>query len=136
MFVEDDVVPPLDAIDRLRAELFPTDCAGVSGAVHSRYADRWIAHYITQTNPLAMEPAVTPDSSEHAIQPIHCVGFGCLLIRSAALRDIVFRPHPEPGSHYSGSDFAMCRDLHRLGWNFKIRWDVRCRHYGKDGSYV
>ena len=136
-FLEDDVEPRLDAIAALRNQLWPGDVAGVSGVVKGRFHKEALAYRITSTQPLHMERVVRPaDGDPHRVESIHATGFGCLLMRTAALRNIVFRPLPEDGQRWLGTDFAMCRDLHRQGWTFKMHWDAVCRHHQADGTWL
>jgi len=132
LIVEDDVEPPLDAVEQLRGELWPREIAGVSGVVRSRWSRQPIAYDIESLSPLKL---VRVDVGA-TVRPIGAVGFGCLLIRAAALRQIVPRPAPEYDGRNLGTDYAICRDLAALGWRLKLHGGVVCRHYSPDGSCV
>lgn len=134
LLVEDDVVPPLDAVEKLRLKMNQASVAAVSGVVRSRFAQKCIAYQFTRTQPLEIQH-VSPSDTNHD-PSIHGAGFGCLLIRAAALRQNVFRPWAESKHRYPGTDYALFRDLHLQGWTANICWDVECKHYSLNGQWL
>ena len=141
LIVEDDVVPPLDAIEKLRHSLHPAEVAAVSGTVRSRFAKRPIALKIKTLLPFVLTDMVRPTNG--GVERADAVGFGCLLARVPALQETVFRPWPEAicqppnqKKRYLGTDYAMCRDWALRGMKINLAWQVDCKHYSADGTWL
>jgi hypothetical protein len=65
------------------------------------------------------------------LQVIGGCGFGCILIRRAALAGDTFAfgfREPEDFDH------AFCNRVTRKGWTIKIDWSQICLHHGSHGS--
>jgi hypothetical protein len=113
LVVEDDVTPPLDVIARLSAG-FDGRTASVSGVYRSRYQPVYVAW---RPNGEAFV-----DAGE-GVQEVGGNGWGCVLLRSSVVRDIVL--------HHGGrGDFDpnFYESVRGLGLLAKVDWSVRCRH--------
>lgn len=117
MIVEDDVLPPDDAIERLLRG-FDTATVSVSGAYRSRYQPSYVAW--------------RPDGLSYAqrgtgVETVGGNGFGCVMLRSSVLRGTVLH-------HGGNGDFDpnFYREL-PAGSVAKIDWSVLCDHAGIAG---
>lgn len=121
--VEDDVIPPIDAISDLMDGMDETTAA-VSGAVRSRYHQHFIAWH-RYGHPIT-EPG-------EAIERVLGTGFGCLLLRSSVWREIGIS-HREPYPDFDPNFFyGLSKTNH---WQAKINWSVACDHLHADGTPV
>lgn len=112
--VEDDVIPPNDAAERMMRS-FCQNTLSVSGVVPHRYEDGAIAW----SGPIEM--GLLKDGS--GVQQIDGNGFGCVIIRGSAFRDMVFSDsatHPD-----FDRDFYCRKNPDQI---VKLDWDVRCEH--------
>lgn len=121
--VEDDVIPPVDAIAKLMSGMDETTAA-VSGAVRSRYHQHFIAWH-RYGHPIT-EPG-------DGIERVLGTGFGCLLLRSSVWREIGIS-HREPYADFDPNFFyGLSKTNH---WQAKINWSVVCDHLHADGTPV
>lgn len=115
-WLEDDVLPPHDAIDRLLQSM-DRDVACVSGVVVSRFGENvigWDAGFRARTE------------RNHGVERIHGTGFGCLLIRRSVLQQ-----HPlHAGGRTHNYDQEFAADLQPTGLRWLIDWSVLCDHAG------
>lgn len=116
-FLEDDVVPPLDAYPRLLRLLTP-EISSVSGLY-------WHRH---EHNPICWnwvgDDAVFPPIQE-GVRQIGGNGFGCLVIHGDLLR----RTHFRCGPTWQNYDYYFYRDLRDRCETALLDWDCVCRHY-------
>jgi hypothetical protein len=127
-FVEDDVIPPADALEQLARAAFGGDTIEpvVAGWYRSRHGTD--PHIIANRRDHAgrMRPVT---EIGRGLNPVDLTGTGCLL---------VYKPlasHPF-ASHWNGvaaHDFAWCSQLSRP---VQIVGEVECRHYKTAGAYV
>jgi hypothetical protein len=130
LFLEDDVLPPVDAYARL-VQHFGDRTLCVSGVVngrHERYrrgapiAWRWRADG-------AREDLVR----SAGVEPVGGTGFGCLAMRGDYLRGQVFRSGPP----LNDFDFNFFHDATIGGGREAlIDWDCVCRHYDGPDSWI
>lgn len=114
-WLEDDILPPVDAIARL-ARSMDAHVAAVSGAVPSRFEPRVIA-WRTPT-------LETIRAYGDGVERIHGSGFGCLLVRRSFLQ-----AHPLHAGGCSGNyDQEIAFDAARDGLEWRIDWSVQCAH--------
>lgn len=118
LIVEDDVLPPVDAVERLLWS-FDQDTVSVSGAYRSRYQAGYVA-WDRQCRVLT-EPG-------NGLQVVGGTGFGCVLLRASVFRETVLHHGGERGD-FDPNFFA---DIDR-GWVAKLDWSVRCDHAGIAG---
>jgi glycosyltransferase involved in cell wall biosynthesis len=108
--VEDDILPPLDALDRLFDAMAP-DVAAVSGAYRGRFAF-----------PFCFAPEKTAWGVGR--EPVDACGFGCLLLRRSAWQQSVLHC----GGRTDWYDFNFGYRMRELGWRLIADWEVRCLH--------
>jgi len=138
-FVEDDVLPPIDALVSLNTALIGDGQprAAAAGAYRNRHVpERLIAHQVDaagRTQPLLSLPA-GPTS-------VNLVGTGCLALFRPLCGETRFSPfwtHPtRPGLQAAAHDWAFCRDLAAQAARPGLPADrrpillpsVACRHY-------
>jgi hypothetical protein len=135
IMVDDDIVLPPDAIVQLCAVLDADPKAGLAGGLYysrDRFrpmvVDRWNEHD-TST---ALIPAF--DSDPVAVDG---VGFGCVVIRAIALRELeppyfpahVFVERGVGRVRVCNEDYLFCARLRRAGWRVMLVPSVRCGHY-------
>lgn len=116
LVVEDDVLPPDDAIERLMNAM-TADAACVSGVVRSRF-----------------QPAVISWDDERmamltrtrtGIERIYGSGFGCLLFRRSVFGRVIL--HHGGGGNF---DQEVSRDVAAMQRDWLTDWDVQCVHAG------
>jgi hypothetical protein len=117
--VEDDVLPPVDAVERLLRS-FDADTVSVSGAYRSRYQAGYVA-WDKQTRVLT-EP-------RDGVQVVGGTGFGCVLLRSSVFKATVLHHGGKNGDF----DPNLFEDIAGQGWVVKLDWSVRCDHAGIAG---
>lgn len=120
MIIEDDILPPDNAIERL-LQAMDDKTVSVSGAYRSRYQDAFVAWSRS-------DPPTPFQQAQKGVKQVGGNGFGCVVIRSSVLRDTVL--------HHGGrrGDFDPNFYADNPGWTAKIDWDVRCDHAG-DGFW-
>jgi len=119
LIVEDDILPPNDAIDRL-LHAMERDVAAVTGAYRSRYQAGYVAW--DRSCRVLTEP-------RDGLQVVGGTGFGCVLVRSSVFRQTVLHHGGKNGDF----DPNFFEDIAAGGWVAKIDWRVRCDHAGLSG---
>jgi len=114
LIVEDDVLPPVDAVERLMRGM-EQDTVSVSGAYRSRYQAGYFAW--DRSCRVLTEPG-------EGLQVVGGTGFGCLLLRSSVFTATVLHHGGKSGDF----DPNFFEDISSAGWVAKIDWSVRCRH--------
>ena len=115
--VEDDVIPPVDAIESLM-RCMDGSMDSVTGAYKTRHgADNYSAAY--RYNQHAITKAGT------GVEAINRSGFGCLLLRS----DVVTTFTADTRQRWYD-----CAFFERLTGKHKINWDVQCDHLSPDNG--
>lgn len=121
--LEDDVVPPLDAMGRLQSSM------------SHDWGFRQVAA-VAAVYPARENPQCTVASSEldrwkpiriSEVRDEHWVamcGWGCTLWHNALLR----KCRPIQAAPLCGADATTCRSLHEMGGKIVLRGDVRCEH--------
>ncbi|MDR3637361.1 MAG: glycosyltransferase [Isosphaeraceae bacterium] len=112
--LEDDVIPPPDVIDRLMRSM-TKKTAAVTAAYPSRFVSGNVAW---------REPGRHLEGGE-GVEEIGGCGFGCLLIRRAAIETETFASLPGEHPDY---DIAFFMRLRAAGWRVKIDWGVKAEH--------
>jgi hypothetical protein len=119
LILEDDVIPPTDVFERLARSL-ERDVMSVSGLYWHRTIRKPVCwEWSEHGKPVLCEPG-------RGLQVVGGTGFGCLLIRSSALRNHVFQSGP-PHGNYDENFFAEITQ--NTGYKALIDWDCVCRHY-------
>lgn len=107
--VEDDIVPPLDACERL-LRAFDRRTDTVSGAYRSRYHDGFVVRKRKKKR------RVTKPGK--GIKRVAGNGFGCVILRRSCLRKAAFSSQNNFDHHfYDANNFIA-----------KVDWSVMCQH--------
>jgi glycosyltransferase involved in cell wall biosynthesis len=120
LVVEDDIIPPTGVVDQLLRAFDPR-----TAAVGAPYRSRFHRGYV------AWDHQIRHVSQGDGVQVVGGCGFGCILIRRAALGNDAFGfgfREPEDFDH------AFCRRIARKGWTIKIDWSQICLHHGSQVS--
>lgn len=122
IIIEDDVIPPLDAITKLR-ENFTPSVSSISGCYYSRYDDLLVAwsRKKKSTN-LANAREALAKGSQKGLEQVGGSGFGCLMIRSELIKSYHFSLNG--GRFYDVVFFDEIQDRARLF----VDWTVKCDH--------
>ena len=136
--VEDDIIPPTDALDKLMDALRP-DVGAVCAAVHSRFHDGLIAwlrgYWVSGDPPINLETqAAVLKTLPDEFFPVGQVGGCCTLLRTHAFKRVALRCYTLPDRGGIGWDSAMCHDLARLGFKIMLHTGVQCQHWNKDAA--
>jgi hypothetical protein len=131
-FLDDDVIPPPDAISRLTIQGAPI----TSGLYYRRAAPLLpVALYETEQGPAHI--VEFPGDLIWA----DLVGAGCLLIETDVLRKIpapwfqwTIDRHDLPESQRCSEDFYFCRRAREYGFKIVVNSTVRCQHVGLSSS--
>jgi len=130
LILEDDVVPPLDAINTLRNALIGNAMA-VSGFVQSRFSGTTTQHKMVKFTP-PRQKAVNPIGD--APIAVDMTGMGCTLFRKRLFDEFVLRGFYDYASQWQGQDLGFCRDARMAGYKLLAHPKVKCKHYGRDGK--
>jgi len=119
LIVEDDILPPVDAVDSLMRGM-EQDTVSVSGAYRSRCQPGYVA-WDRDGRSIA--------SAGSGVQVVGGTGFGCILLRSSVFTKTVLHHGGRVGDY----DPNFFDDISCGGWVAKLDWSVRCDHDG-DGE--
>jgi len=139
--IDDDIVLPPDALVRLIGALDAEPQAAIAGALYySRDSAR----------PMAVSRWVSSDTTSAAIPPyaagrvvvVDGVGFGCVVVRVAALRALeapYFAAHAYVDPHsrtvrQCDEDYLLCERLRGAGWSVLLDAGVRAGHYDRGSA--
>jgi hypothetical protein len=114
--IEDDVIPPLDACERLLSHFNPS-VSSVSGAYKSRYHRCYVAWTDDHRNL----------RSGHGVERIGGSGFGCLMLRKSILDQAVIT-HDAKYKDYDPNFFDWLNRYAGGKYQHLIDWDVECEH--------
>jgi len=117
LIIEDDVLPPCDAIEKLLRGM-DHSVAAVTGVGWSRFAQwyvAWIRDGLRHLTTLGK-----------GIETIDGCWFGCTLIRRSALLAAPMTTDGRSGNF----DYAFFDWLAAHSWECRINWDVLCDHAG------
>jgi hypothetical protein len=137
-FVDDDIVLPNDALERL-LETIEADpqTAVVGGLYYSRDEVRPIA--TAGWDSADTTSAYIPPFTSTSTDPVDGIGFGCALLRVAVAR--TFAPPYFPAHVYlerrarvarqCDEDFCYCERVRKSGYRVRLDARVRCGHYDR-----
>jgi len=112
--VEDDVIPPLDAAERLMRG-FDEGVASVSGAYRSRFHSGYVA-WDSQGKPI--------ENAGVGVTSVGGNGFGCVILRRSVLQQTVLQ-HVRPTPDYDPNFYHWLADT---PWQARVEWRVTCDH--------
>lgn len=136
--IDDDIVVPADALEKLCAVLDEDSKTAMAGALYySRdglrpmVVDSWEGTDTTG--------AIVPAFDDHSTVVVDGVGFGCAVIRAAAMRTVerpFFSAHVfiEPKFRrvrITDEDYLFCERLRHAGYVVRLHAGVRCKHYDR-----
>lgn len=137
-FVDDDIVLPSDALERL-LETIERDpqTAVVGGLYYSRDEVRPIAvgGWDSSDTTTAYVPAYTSTS----VELVDGIGFGCALLRVATARELappyfpahVYLERKARVARQCDEDFCYCERVRKHGYTVRLDARVRCGHYDR-----
>lgn len=132
LFWESDTIPEdRKFLKTLFTNLELTDGA-ISGHYICREMDKSLAWDVTRLNPFAYEWVEPAKGVSH----VGGVPHGLLLMHHWALKRFHFSFLACDPRDFRGPDLVMSRDLAAQHIPLKIHWDVICKHYNPDGTYV
>jgi GT2 family glycosyltransferase len=138
VMIDDDMVPPRDTLVQLLTALEADPRAAVVGALYySRDGARPMV--VSRWNSTGTTSAAIPPFRSGATAPVDAVGFGCVAIRTAVLRDL---DAPYFGTHIyvdptlqlvrqCDEDYLFCERARRAGWNVHVHAGARTPHYDR-----
>jgi hypothetical protein len=138
VMIDDDIVPPPDALLELLAALEHDARAAVAGALYySRDSARPMA--VARWSSEDTTEGAIPAFRDGAVATVDGVGFGCVALRVSALRAL---PLPYFASHLSvdersrtvrqcDEDYLYCERVRTIGWRVLLHAGVRVGHYDR-----
>jgi hypothetical protein len=138
VMIDDDMVPPRDALVKLIDALETDPAVAVVGALYySRDGARPMV--VSRWTSTATTSAAIPPFRSGATAPVDGVGFGCVAIRTAALRDL---STPYFGAHFfvdptfrvvrqCDEDYLFCERVRSAGWGVLVHAGARSPHYDR-----
>ncbi len=135
--IDDDIVFPPDALERLIGVLQQDPRVGIAGALYySRDGLRpmAVANWQGSDTTTALVPAFGAEPTE-----VDGVGFGCVVIRVAAIRSLaqpylsahVFILRRERRIWVADEDYLFCERLRLADWGVRLHAGVRCKHFDR-----
>lgn len=120
--LEDDIIPPLNCLDRLLRAIRP-DVDAV-GAPYAGRGCRWVARDWVSLSPLrAKEKHLVG-----GVEPCGHVGLGCVLVRRQTLQSVPMRSNGSDPDGHRWFDWNLWADVARQGRCVKIDGDLVCEH--------
>jgi hypothetical protein len=119
--LEDDVLPPLDACERLLRGFDP-QTASVSACYTSRFGTGYVAWSDDQRR-------ITFAGT--GLQPVGGNGFGCVVLRTSAAKELPFTTL----AGYAAHDNAFYYRLRTGGHKAIIDWSVHCEHFANRSPF-
>lgn len=136
--IDDDIVFPPDALQLLVAALDADPQTAFVGALYySRdglrpmAVERWNGHDTTT--------ALVPAFDDRTAVIVDGVGFGCAVVRLAALSGIsspflsahIVIERTQRVVRVTDEDYLFCERLRAAGWRVRLHGGVRCRHFDR-----
>lgn len=142
LMCDDDMVLPPDAFTGLFAALESDTKAAIAGALYySR--DGFRPMVVDRWDEADTRTAIIPAFDREPVA-VDGVGFGCVLIRTSALRELMppyFAAHifMERGAgrvRVCNEDYLLCARLRRAGWRVLLAPGIRCGHFDRQTQIV
>jgi hypothetical protein len=136
--IDDDIVAPPNALVRLVAALEADPQAAIAGALYySRDSARPMA--VARWDSRDTTSAAIPAYAKDAVTRVDGVGFGCIVLRVAALRALplpyfaahVFVDRESRVVRQCDEDYLLCERLRLEGWHVLLDAGVRVGHYDR-----
>jgi len=124
--VEDDTIPPDDAISRLKAHL-NDDVRMAQGTEIARSTDRFVGAWDLMTNEQGHIISMKSKELKHSgTEEITGGGFFCFVCDSKIFEQIKFTG--DGRNSFAGPDTLFPFDITKLGYKAIIDWSVKCDH--------
>lgn len=125
LLLEDDIFVPGDIVERL-LKGFDEKTDAISVPYLSRFHDGYVAWNLVNGLPQSVK------ERGNGLTPICGTGFGCVLMRTALLREQMFSdtPHTPSGGISHDFDIAFWMRASQLGRQAKIDWTIQAEHVG------
>lgn len=136
--IDDDVVAPADALVKLSAALDADPKAALAGALYySRDGARPMA--VDRWDSADTTTAAIPAYARETVAAVDGVGFGCVIVRVAALRALeppyfAIHAYVDPATRtvrQCDEDYLLCERVRRAGWRVLLHAGVRALHYDR-----
>jgi Glycosyltransferase like family 2 len=136
--IDDDIVMPPDALVRLVDALEADPGAAIAGALYySRDSARPMA--VARWDSRDTTSAAIPAFAGASVAVVDGIGFGCVVVRVAALRELslpYFAAHfyVDPGARsvrQCDEDYLLCERLRGAGRRVLLHAGVRCGHFDR-----
>lgn len=134
--IEQDVIPPVDVIERLLSNHKKIVSAAFFNFSHQKDTSLILPNHFSLINPNDKHTTVTrrlalEDLWPSRLMKIFMTGIGCILIHKSVLREIKFRVEPNASAY---DDVYFCRDANKKGFEVFLDSRVMCRHLTKPWS--
>jgi len=133
VMIDDDIVLPADALTLLVGAFEADPQAAVAGALYySRDSARPMA--VSRWSSADTTSAAIPAYAAGRVVEVHGVGFGCVLVRVAALRTLTAHAYVDPQTRsvrQCDEDYLLCEPLRTAGWHVLLHAGVRAGHYDR-----
>jgi GT2 family glycosyltransferase len=138
---DDDMVLAPDAVTRLYARLVERPRCALAGALYySR--DGFRPMVVDEWEPSDTTSAVIPAFDDRTPVSVGGVGFGCVVVRVDAIRELappyfpahVFMQRAAGTVRVCDEDYLFCHRLRSKGWDVVLDPGVRCGHFDRSTS--
>ena len=135
--IDDDIIPPPDALVRLVEALDADPTAAIAGALYySRDSARPMA--VARWDSRDTTTAAIPAFADAPVR-VDGVGFGCVVVRTAALQALstpylaahLFVDRQARVVRQCDEDYLLCERFRHAGWNVLLHAGVRVGHYDR-----
>lgn len=136
--IDDDIVFPADALQKLVAALDADPQTALVGALYySRDGLRPMA--VSRWSGKDTTSALVPAFDDRSAVVVDGVGFGCTVVRLSALATLdrpflsahVIIQRAQRVVRIADEDYLFCERLRQAGWRVRLHGGVRCGHYDR-----
>jgi hypothetical protein len=141
LFVDDDVVLPEDALEKLVATAEADPRTAVVGALYySRDSARPIT--VADWDSRDTSSAHIPAFSSWSTDPVDGIGFGCALLRVSVAKELgapyfpahIYIEREARRVRQCDEDYLYCERVRKAGYVVRLDARVRCPHYDRESN--